>query len=379
MTATKVIVHVRIHAFPKKPAQGRRHRLARPDDGPPDAASGFAEDLTIGIVYVGPRDDYGWNQAHAVAAKALAQVPGVKVVEEENVPETAAAGKTMESMVELDGAGLIFATSFGYYSPFMVDAAKKYPDVQFRHAAPLWKDGDPKNAGSYFGYLDQAHYVNGVAAGLSTKSNKLGFVAAKPISTVLSNINAFTLGAKSVNPDANVQVIFTGDWSMPVREAEATNALIDAGADVITCHVDSPKTVIQTAESRGVKSAGHNASQADPAPKGFITGAEYKWETIYKQFADTLAKGGELPNFLSGGYDLDFVQNTPYGAGATPEAIAAADKAKEDMRAKKAIYVGPLKDNQGNEVIPAGTSHAPYDPWIDQINFLVEGVTGSIT
>ncbi|MBN9433356.1 MAG: BMP family ABC transporter substrate-binding protein [Bosea sp.] len=339
----------------------------------------FAEDLTIGIIYVGPRDDYGWNQAHAVAAKALAQVPGVKVVEEENVPETIAVAKTMESMVELDGAGLIFATSFGYYSPFMLDAAKKYPDVQFRHAAPLWKEGDPKNAGSYFGYLDQAHYVDGVAAGLSTKSNKLGFVAAKPISTVLSNINAFTLGAKSVNPNATVQVIFTGDWSMPVREAEATNALVDAGCDVITCHVDSPKTVIQTAEQRGVKSCGHNASQADLAPKGFITGAEYKWETIYKQFADTLSKGGTLPNFLAGGYDLDFVQNTPYGAGATPEAIKAADAAKADMKAKKPIYVGPLKDNKGNEVIPAGTSHPPYDPWIDQINFLVEGVTGSIT
>ncbi len=215
----------------------------------------FAEDLTIGIIYVGPRDDYGWNQAHAVAAKALAQVPGVKVVEEENVPETIAVAKTMESMVELDGAGLIFATSFGYYSPFMLDAAKKYPDVQFRHAAPLWKEGDPKNAGSYFGYLDQAHYVDGVAAGLSTKSNKLGFVAAKPISTVLSNINAFTLGAKSVNPNATVQVIFTGDWSMPVREAEATNALVDAGCDVITCHVDSPKTVIQTkVKPAGMKS-----------------------------------------------------------------------------------------------------------------------------
>ncbi len=133
-----------------------------------------AANLTIGLVYVGPRDDYGWNQAHAVAAKALKMVPGVTVVEEENVPETVAVTKTMESMIELDGAGLIFATSFGYYSPYVVDAAKKYPKVQFRHAAPLWKEGDPKNAGSYFGYLDQAHYIDGVAAGLSTKSNKLG-------------------------------------------------------------------------------------------------------------------------------------------------------------------------------------------------------------
>ena len=180
-----------------------------------------AKDLTVGIVYVGARDDFGWNQAHAVAIKALKEVPGVKVVEEENVPETDAVSKSMESMINLDGAGLILATSFGYYKPFVVDLAKKYPDVEFRHAAPLWnKDKDPKNAGSYFGYLNQAHYVDGVAAGLSTKTNKIGFVAAKPIASVLSNINSFMLGARSVNPKATVQVIFTGDWSMPVREAE---------------------------------------------------------------------------------------------------------------------------------------------------------------
>src|ERR1700731_2271170 len=135
----------------------------------------------IGIVYVGPRDDFGWNQAHAVAAKALKTLPGVKVVEEENVPETDACAKAMESMVNLDGANIILGTSFGYFDPFMIDLSKKYAKVQFRHAAPLWTPALPMNLGSYFGYLNQAHYVDGVAAGLSTKSNKLGFVAAKPI------------------------------------------------------------------------------------------------------------------------------------------------------------------------------------------------------
>lgn len=338
-----------------------------------------AGDLTIGIVYVGPRDDFGWNQAHAVAAEALKKVPGVTVVEEENVPETIACAKTMESMIELDGAGLIFATSFGYYNPYVIETAKKYPEVQFRHAAGLWTDKDPKNAGSYYGYLDQAHYVDGIAAGLITKSNKIGFVAAKPIGTVLLNINSFTMGVRKNNPNATVQVIFTGEWSMPVREAEATNALVDAGCDIITCHVDSPKVVIQTAEGRGVKTCGHNADQAPLAPKGFITGAEYKWATIYKEFADILTSGGELPNFVRGGYDRDYVQNSPYGAGATPEAIAAADKAKEDMRGLMPVFVGPLKDNTGKEVIPAGTVHKPYDVWLEQTSFLVEGVSGSIT
>ena len=280
-----------------------------------------AADLTVGIVYVGARDDFGWNQAHAVATEALKLVPGVKVVEEENVPETDACAKSMESMINLDGAGLILATSFGYYTPFVVDMAKKYPDVQFRHAAPLWnKDKDPKNAGSYFGYLNQAHYVDGVAAGLSTKSNKLGFVAAKPISSVLSNINSFMLGARKTNPKAIVQVIFTGDWSLPVREAEAANALVDAGCDVITCHVDGPKVVIETAEKRGVKTCGHNASQAPLAPKGSSLAPNTNGRRSTKATRRTSLAGKTLPNFTDGGYEVDFVQNTPFGAGATEAA-----------------------------------------------------------
>lgn len=338
----------------------------------------LAADVTIGIVYVGPRDDFGWNQAHATAVKALKALPGVKAVEEENVPETDACSKSMESMVNLDSANIVLGTSFGYFDPFMVDLAKKYAKVEFRHAAPLWNESKhPKNLGSYFGYLNQAHYVDGVAAGLSTKSNKLGFVAAKPISSVLSNINSFMLGAKKTNPKAVVQVIFTGDWSLPVREAEAVNALVDAGCDVITCHVDGPKVVIETAEKRGAKTCGHNASQAPLAPKGFITGAEYKWETIYKSYAGKLAKGEKLPNMTSGGYEADMVQNSPFGAGASPEARAAATAAIADLKAKKPIYAGPLKDNKGNVVITK--TYDNLDPFLDQMNYLLEGVVGSIT
>jgi len=337
-----------------------------------------AANVTIGIVYVGPRDDFGWNQAHAVAIQALKTLPGVKPVEEENVPETDACAKSMESMVNLDNANIILGTSFGYFDPFMVDLAKKYAKVEFRHAAPLWDPSKhPKNLGSYFGYLNQAHYVDGVAAGLSTRSNKLGFVAAKPIASVLSNINSFLLGAKKTNPNATVQVIFTGDWSLPVREAEAVNALVDAGCDVITCHVDGPKVVIETAEKRGVKTCGHNSSQAPLAPKGFITGAEYKWETIYKGYATALAEGKPLPNMTAGGYESDMVRNSPFGAGASEAARKAATGAIADLRAKKPIYVGPLKDNKGKVVIDK--SYDNLDPFLDEMNYLLEGVQGSIT
>jgi basic membrane protein A and related proteins len=338
-----------------------------------------AANVTIGIVYVGPRDDFGWNQAHAVAIKALKTLPGVTAVEEENVPETDACAKSMESMVNLDGANIVLGTSFGYFDPFMVDLAKKYAKVEFRHAAPLWNAAKhPKNLGSYFGYLNQAHYVDGVAAGLSTKSNKLGFVAAKPIASVLSNINSFMLGAKKTNPNAIVQVIFTGDWSLPVREAEAVNALIDAGCDVITCHVDGPKVVVETAEKRGAKTCGHNSNQGPLAAKGFITGAEYKWETIYKGYATNLAAGKPLPNMVAGGYEGDMVQNSPFGAGASDAARKAATAAIADLRAKKPIYVGPLKDNKTGKVV-IDKSYDNLDPYLDQMNYLLEGVVGSIT
>jgi basic membrane protein A and related proteins len=321
---------------------------------------------TVGFIYVGPRDDWGWNQAHAVAAKAL-KGSGIKVIEEENVPETDAVSKSMESMIKLDGATLIFPTSFGYFDPFMIEMSRKYPNVEFRHPTSLWdKAKHPANAGGYFCYLDQAHYVNGIAAGLSTKTNKIGFVAAKPIALVLRNVNAFLLGVKKVNPAAEVRLIITGDWALPVREAESTNALIDAGCDVIGCHVDSPKVVVERAEARGIKTCGHNADQSTLAPKGFITGAELKWGTVYTNYAALISKGEKLPNVNEGGYDKDMVKSTTFGAGAT-----------EPARKAVAAAIGPLKDNKGNVVIDK--TLGLYDGVLWQTNYLLEGIVGSVT
>ena len=337
-----------------------------------------AEGVTIGMIYVGSKDDFGWNQSHAVGARALKALPGVTVLEEERVPETDAVTKTMESMIKIDGAKLLFPTSFGYFDPFMIDAARANPDVEFRHPTSLWdKSKHPMNLGGYFCYLDQAHYVNGIAAGLSTKADKIGFVAAKPIALVLRNINAFTLGVKQVNPKASVHLVMTGDWSLPVREAEATNALIDSGCDVIACHVDSPKICVQTAEARGVKTCGHNADLSSLAPNGFITGAELKWGTVYTQYAALIAKGQALPNVNDGGYDKEMVQSSPFGAGATEAAKAAATKAIVAVKGGAPIFIGPLKDNRGNQVI-AGTLGL-YDPALWKTDYLIEGVVGSTT
>jgi simple sugar transport system substrate-binding protein len=337
-----------------------------------------AADTVVGFIYVGPRDDFGWNQSHAVAAATLKMTPGIKVIEEENVPETDAVAKTIESMITFDNASLIFATSFGYFDPFMIEMAKKYPKVQLRHPTSLWnKDKHPANLGGYFCYVEQAHYIDGIAAGLSTKSNKIGYVAAKPLALVLRTINAFAVGARKVNPNAEVRLIFTGEWSLPVREAEATNSLVDAGADVIACHVDSPKVVIETAERRGVKSCGHNADQASLAPKGFITGAELRYVTIYKSYTDMIVKGEKLPNLFEGGFDQDMVQNTAFGAGANEAARRAATEATAALKGGAPIFTGPFKDNTGKVVSERTLSL--YDPSLWGTNYLVEGVIGSVT
>jgi basic membrane protein A and related proteins len=348
------------------------------------AAQALAGDITMGFIYVGPKDDYGYNQAHAEGKAGVSKLPGVKTVEEANVPETIAVQETMKNMIVQDGASVLFPTSFGYFDPHILKIAKKYPKVQFLHCGGLYTEGKhPKNVGSYFGYIDEAQYVAGIVAGHTTKTGKLGFIAAKPIPQVLRNINAFALGARSVNPKATVQVIFTGDWSLPVKEAEAANSLIDQGIDVLTCHVDSPKVIVQTAEKRGIYSSGYHASQAAIAPKGYLTGAEWNWETVYANYAKLIQAGkkladGGIPHIVRGGLKEGFVKLSAYGP-------AVGDDAKKDAEAAKAkfmdgsmvIFKGELKDNAGNVVIPAGTELKQTDPVLEKMDYLVEGVIGS--
>lgn len=364
----------------------RRHILQAMGAAGATAAAGWplellaASPLTVGVLYVGPRDDFGYNQAQAQAAAAMKKLPNVKIVEEEKVPETIAVQKSMEAMINQDKAALIFATSFGYFDPHVLKVAEKYPKVRFMHCGGLWTEGKhPKNTGSYFGYIEGGQYVNGVVAGHMSKTKKLGFVAAKPIPQVLRNINAFTLGARSVDPKITTQVIFTGDWSLPVKEAEATNSLIDQGIDVVTCHVDGPKVVIETAEKRGIMSCGYHASQAALAPKGYLTGAEWDWSTPYKQLIEAAIADKPMINFLRGGLAEGFVKMSPYGAAVTPAAKKAGDAALAALKSGKfAIFKGPLKDNKGATVIAAGISLEMTNVELEKMNYLVEGVVGSI-
>jgi simple sugar transport system substrate-binding protein len=339
-----------------------------------------ADKLVVGVIYVGPRDDYGYNQAQAQAAAAIKKMPGVTVIEQEKVPETVEVQKAMASMIEQDGATLVFPTSFGYFDPHMIKMAEKYPKARFAHCGGLWTEGKhPKNTGSYFGYIDECQYLNGVIAGHASKSKKIGFIAAKPIPQVLRNLNAFTLGAQSVDPKITTQLIVTGDWSLPVKEAEAANSMIDQGVDVITMHVDSPKVIVETCERRGIFVCGYHADQSALAPKGYLTGAEWNWLTVYQMHVKDAMSGAPFKNFVRGGLKDGFVKMSAYGKGASDAAKKKADGVKAQMmKGDFAIFKGPLKDNTGKVVIPAGTSLKQTDPVLEQMNYLVEGVNGKV-
>jgi simple sugar transport system substrate-binding protein len=356
-----------------------------PDPAAPSASAAAAapaadKPFTVGFIYVGPKGDYGYNQSHAQGAAVIAAMPGIKIREEENVPETNAVQQTMESMIQLDGASVLFPTSFGYFDPHILKVAEKFPDVQFLHCGGLYQEGKhPKNVGSYFGYIDEAQYVAGIVAGLTSKSNKLGFIAAKPIPQVLRNINSFTLGARSVNPKATTTVVFTGDWSLAVKEAEAANSLIDQGVDVLTMHVDSPKVIVETAERRGVFVSGYHADQSSLAPKGYLTGAEWNWGKVYTDYIGWIKAGKPYPHLLRGGLKEGFVKMSAYGPAVADATKTKADAAKAKLiDGSLVIYTGPIKDNTGKVVIPAGTVHPQTDIELEKMNYLVEGVVGKI-
>jgi len=351
----------------------------------PGTSPAAATDLTIGFIFVGPKDDFGYNQSHFQGEGVISKLPGIKTVDEANVPETATVQETMLSMINQNGATLLFPTSFGYFDPHILKIAKENPKAQFFHCGGLYKDGvHPPNVGSYYGYIDEAEYIAGIVAGLTTKSGKLGFVAAKPIPQVLRNINSYTLGARSVNPKVTVQVIFTGDWSIPVKEAEAANSMVDQGVDVMTCHVDSPKVVIETAEKRKIFCTGYHVDQSKLAPNGFLTGSEWDWGTVYTQYIElakagkTLADGG-ISHLVRGGLKEKFCKVSPYGS-----AVSAATKKEADgalakfMDGSMIIYAGEIKDNTGKVVIAKDKKLKQTDPTLEKMDWLVEGVVGKI-
>ena len=337
-----------------------------------DAADSAEPKLIIGALHVGSISDAGYNQAHHDGLLAMAAaLPNVELKEAENVPESADAERVMEGMIQ-EGATIIFPQSFGYLDPAL-NVAAKHPDVTFMHPAGF-KLAD--NLGTYWGNNFEAMYLAGIAAGKATESNQLGFITAFPIPNILASVNAFHLGAKSVNPDVTTTLVINGSWVDPTKEAAATNALADAGVDVVTMIVDSPIAVVKTAEERGIKVIGfHSDALQQFAPNGWLTGVAYTWGPLFTRIVTSIEDGAWKSEHIRGGVESDFVTLAAYGPSVTDETKAQIDEAKAKLiSGDLKIFQGPISDNKGEVRIPEG--EAGGIELLDTTDWLVEGVVG---
>lgn len=338
-------------------------------------------EFTVGFIYVGPKDDFGYNQAAYEGSKAMeSEVGDVKVLQAENVPETAESEQVMQDMID-QGADLIFATSYGHLE-FAQNVAEKNPDVTFVHQGGLEGDKKLDNVGTYFGTVYEPVYLAGIAAGKATKTNKLGYIYAFPIPQTLANINAFTLGAQSVNPKAETITIATGSWCDPSVQSQAVESLLDQDVDVITQHQDCTKTIIEATEAAGAMSVGYHADASELAPKGWITGSEWNWGPLYTDIVKTVKAGDFKDSPYNGDYrvglqtgDNPFVQSK-YGSMVDDETKAQIEEVKQSFVDGGSPFAGPVKDQSGKVVYREG-EQPTYDE-VETMDFFVEGVTGKI-
>jgi basic membrane protein A len=350
------------------------------DDTSSDGTGGGC-DVTAGFIFVGPKDDFGYNQAAYEASVALEDnFPDATVLRAENVPETAEATQAMQEMID-QGATVIFATSYGHMQ-FAYDLAAENPDVTFVHQGGLEPEPALDNFGTYFGTVYEPVYLAGIAAGAATESNKLGYVYAFPIPQTLANINAFTLGAQSVNPDVETITIQTGSWCDPGLQAEAVQSLLDQDVDVITQHQDCTKTIIEGAEAAGAMSVGYHADASELAPNGWLTGSEWDWTALYSDIMQTVVDGTFAESDFNGDFrvglqtgDNPFVQSA-YGDSVTEETIALIDAAEQSFVDGTSVFTGEILGQDGDVVVPEGEA-LTYEQ-IETMDFFVQGVVGSL-
>ncbi len=340
----------------------------------------------IGFLYVGPKDDYGYNQAAAQGAAELGEAfPDYEILEAESVPETAEVEQKAEQMIS-QGAKIIFTTSYGY-KDYALNLAEKHPDVVFLQQGNTLEGDIPNNIGTYFGNVYEPVYLAGIAAGKATTSNKLGYVAAFPIPQTLLNINAFELGAQSVNPDAETYTVFTSAWCDPGKQSQAAESLLNQGVDVLTQHQDCTSTITQAAEKAGASVVGYHADASELAPEGWLTGSEWDWGPLYIDMVTTIDAeefaGGKYNGNYRVGYkktaddavDAPLVQSA-FGPSVTDETKTEIAAAKEEISTTGSPFAGPVYDQDGNVVIEDGV--IPEYSELESMDYLVQGVVGEI-
>jgi basic membrane protein A and related proteins len=338
------------------------------------AAPASGEAVKAAWIYVGPTNDGGWTTAHDNGRKAVETALGDKVVTtfKENVPEGPEVAQVIDDLVK-DGNKIIFATSFGF-GDAMKAAAAKYPDVKFEHATGL--PNDISNFSTYFGAGEESLYLAGMAAGKATKKNVIGFVAPFPIPEVVRHINAYALGAQSVNPAATVKVVWINSWFDPPKERQAAESLISGGADVIASGGDSPAPG-EAAKAANVAWTGYDSDQSANFPEVWLTAAVYDWGPYYTKEVQgvidgTWAKGDYYGNIKDG-----FTGLAPYGSLVAADTQAAIEAKKAEIVAGTFnVFAGPLSDQSGAEKVASGASVSFGDQM--SMQWFVKGVDGEL-
>ncbi len=337
------------------------------------ASNGGEEKMKVGFIYVGPTGDAGWSWSHEEGRKYLEeQLPYVDAgYYMESVPEGPSSESYIQELVQ-KGCKVIFTTSFGYMDT-TIKVAEKNKDVVFMHCSGFKV---AENAGNYFGRMYQARYLSGIAAGKQTESNLIGYVAAHPIPEVIRGINAFTLGVRSVNPDAKVKVVWTNTWYDPVKEKDAAKALLNEGCDVIAQHQDTPGPQ-QAAEEKGVYGVGYNSDMSKMAPKAVLTSPVWNWGPYYVKIVEAVKNGTWESESYWGGLEDGIVGLAPYGPMVAEETKQLIEEKKQEIiDGKFDVFWGPIKDQDGNVKVADGQKLT--DKEMLEMMWFVEGVEGSI-
>jgi len=329
------------------------------------------EKMKVGFIYVGPIGDGGWTYSHNEGRLYLEKELGVETIYKESVPEGPEVEKIMRDMID-QGAKVIFATSFGYMD-YVKKVAKEYPDVKFMHCSGYKQS---ENMTNYFGREYQARYLSGIVAGMKTQTDKIGYVAAFEIPEVVRGIDAFTLGVRSVNPDAKVVVRWTHTWYDPVTEKDAANSLLDEGADIIAQHQDTAGPQ-QAAQERGAFSIGYNTDMKAMAPKAYLTAPIWNWGPYYVEQVKAAMDGTWKSDSYWGGMETGTIQLAPMTELVPAEAVAKVQEIEAKIKdGSFEVFSGPIKDNEGNLKVKEGEKLT--DEQMLTIDWFVEGVEGKI-
>jgi simple sugar transport system substrate-binding protein len=336
-------------------------------------AAQAAEPLKVAFVYLGPVGDGGWTFQHDQGRLAVEKEFGskIKTTFVENVPETADAERVIRQLAA-DGNQLIFTTSFGYMDP-TIKVAKSFPKVHFEHATGY---KTAANVATYQTRFYEGAYLLGIIAGKMTKTNTLGFVGSFPVPEVVRNLDAYTLGAKSVNPKIKTKVVWVNTWYDPGKERQAAETLVAQGADMLAQNTDSP-AVVQVAEEKGVHAFGWDSDMAKYGAKAHLTANTENWGVYYSHAIKSELAGTWKPDQAFWGIKENLVVLSPLNP-SVPADVAKVfnEKKKEIVEGKLVPFAGPLKDNTGAVKVAAGSTLPLGD--LLGINWLVDGVEGSL-